>query len=215
MKKGLLPIGIIGIIIVIAVLIAGLSSILPSKIVIQSKGTLSLENHIALAAQIGGSFGNGEPLPQQIAPILGRGGLPIVSVSSADPPSDSAAFPDDDPVRQGVLLDNERIEHVRVKIEQPKVSDNVSVPKVPDNVTTPKVSDNVSVPKVSDNVTAPKVSDNVSVPKVPDNVTEQVQDTLVIALGYGAIHIYSLSPLQFTTQFNGLDAGKVSGAWWQ
>ena len=245
MKKGLLPIGII---VITVILIAGFFPILPSKIVIQSKGTLSLENHIALAAQAGGSFSNGEPLPQQIAPILGRGGLPIVSVTYADPASDSAAaltvifqgmptlsipksefsikpgektmadvearlnatiqkfleiraplasFPDDDPVKQGVLLDNERVEHVRVKIEQPKVSDNVTVPKV------------------SDNVTVPNVSDNVTVPKVSDNVTEQVQDNLVIALGYGAVHIYSLSPLSFTTQFNGLDAGPISGEWWQ
>lgn len=226
MKKKLLPISII---VVAVIIIAGLFLILPNKIVIKSTGTLSLENHIVLAAQAGGTFSNGEPLPQQIEPILSRGGLPIISITYADPANENedaltvifdgipalhipksefslkpgeqtiadvearlnatiqksleikaplSSFPEDDPVRQGALLDNERVEQVRVKIEQPQVSDNGTGPE--------------------------KASEMI----------EQLQDNLVITLGYGAVHIYSLTPLQFVTQFNGLDAGPITGEWW-
>ena len=195
---------------IVAVLIVVMFiTMLPSRVSISSdEGFISLQTHIALAAQTGGTFGNGEPVPQQIEPTFSRGGPPIVSIAynfnaitdvedvliiindyglptvkipkgqMKNLPGEKSyadielrvneyvqkncyeiwvllsSFPADDPVRNGILLDNERI----VKLSG--------------------------------------------------------KDYLVISLAYFAVHIYSLEPLRFTTRINGLDAGLVTGVWW-
>jgi len=197
MKKGLLYISIITI-----VLIVSLFLVLPDKMVTKSTGTLAFENHIALAAQANGTFSNGEPLPQQIEPVSSRGGLPIVSITYADPANEN-----EDALT--VIFDGIPDLHIPKSEFLFKPGENTIADVEARLNSTIQKSLEIQVPLSSfladDPVMNGVLLDNERIDK----------DNLVIALGYGAIHLYSLTPLEFVTQFNGLDAGKVTGEWWQ
>jgi hypothetical protein len=217
MKKGPLYISIITI-----VLIVSLFLVLPDKMVIKSTGTLAFENHIALAAQANGTFSNGEPLPQQIEPLLSRGGLPIVSITYADPANEN-----EDALT--VIFDGIPDLHIPKSEFSLKAGENTTAEVEARLNTAIQKSLEIQTPLSSlaedDPARNGVLLDNESIERVQrtDNVTAQgteiervqVTDNLVTALGYGAIHIYSLTPLEFITQFNGLDAGPVTGEWWQ
>jgi len=196
MKKGPLYISIITI-----VLIVSLFLVLPDKMVIKSTGTLAFENHIALAAQANGTFSNGEPLPQQIEPVSSRGGLPIVSVTYADPANEN-----EDALT--VLF------HGIPGIHIPK--SEFSLKPGENTIADVEARLNSAIQKfleIQTPLSSLAEDDPVMNSVLLDN--ERIdKDNLVVALGYGAIHIYSLTPLQFITQFNGLDARRTTGEWW-
>jgi len=219
MKRRLLPISIIT-----TMLIVSLFLVLPDKMVIKSTGILAFENHIALAAQANGTFSNGEPLPQQIEPILSRGGLPIVSVTYADPASDNEdaltvifqGIPDLHIPKSEFSFKpgEETIADVEARLNstiQKSLEIQAPLSSFPedDPVRNGVLLDNESIERVQ----------RRDIERVQGTEVEKFQgtdkDNLVIALGYGAIHIYSLTPLEFITQFNGLDAGQITGEWWQ
>ena len=203
-KLLLLPLMAITITAVILLLITTfiLPGLVPAKPTVSGDKYLSIETRVALAASLGGTFGNGEPLPQQIEPILSRGGLPIVSVTYADP-----ANVNDDALT--VLFDGIPDLHI------PK--SEFSFKPGETTIADLETRLNSTIQKFLE-IRAPLSSfpedDSVRKGVLLDN--ERIdKDNLVIALGYGAIHLYSLTPLEFVTQFNGLDAGKVTGEWWQ
>jgi len=223
MKRRLLPISIITI-----VLIVSLFLVLPDKMVIKSTGTLAFENHIALAAQANGTFSNGEPLPQQIEPILSRGGLPIVSVTYADPASDNEdaltvifdGIPDlHIPKSEFSLKPGEKtIADVEARLNSAiqkflEIQAPLSSFPEDDQVMNGVLLDNERIERAQrKDIERNQGTDNET---VQGKDKDREEDYLVIALGYGAIHIYSLTPLEFITQFNGLDAGQITGEWWQ
>jgi len=195
MKKRLLYISII------IVLIVSLFSVLPDKMVTKSTGTLAFENHIALAAQANGTFSNGEPLPQQIGPRLSRGGLPIVSVTYADPANEN-----EDALT--VLF------HGIPSIHIPK--SEFSLKPGENTMADVEARLNAAIQKFLE-IRTPLSSFPADDPVMSGVLLDNERldkDNLVMALGYGAIHIYSLTPLQFITQFNGLGTRRPTGEWW-
>jgi hypothetical protein len=184
----------------------------PAKPTVSGEKYLSIETRVALAASIGGTFSNGEPLPQQIEPTLSRGGLPIVSVTYADPDNVN-----DDALT--VLFDGIPDLHIpksefSFKTDEKTIADvearlNAAIQKSLE-IRTPLSS----LPE-DDSVRKGVLLANEKIEALQGEDFQGKEDYLVIALGYGAIHIYSLNPLNFTTQFNGLDAGPITGEWWQ
>jgi hypothetical protein len=185
---------------IVAVLIAAfLVTFVPDgKVSVSSEGDLSIGTHIALAAQLGGTNGLGEPLPQEPAtPIFGRGGLPIVSVTCAETGDLLMVVMSGMPtlvVRQTDVQSWASIDVVELTI-------NTLIQRQLE-IWTPLTN----FPK-DDPVRNGILCDN-------ERIETSGRDYLVTTLGYGAIHIYSLSPFKFITRFNGLDAGPVTGVWW-
>jgi hypothetical protein len=219
-KLLLLPLVAITIVAVILLLITTfiLPGLVPAKPTVSGDKYLSIETRVALAASLGGTFGNGEPLPQQIEPILSRGGLPIVSVTYADP-----ANVNDDALT--VLFDGIPDLHIpKSEFSFKPGETTIADLEARLNSTIQKFLE-IRAPLSSfpedDSVRKGVLLAHERIARFQEKdiggVQEEVKDKdyLVIALGYGAIHIYSLTPLNFVTQFNGLDAGQITGEWWQ
>ena len=194
----------------VVLLVAMLSPARTDVKVSSSSDILSIQAHVALAAQTGGTNGVGEPLPQQTEAIFSKGGPPVISVAY-----NFNAILDTDDV---LTIDN--VELPNVHCTKAKVKEKVKA-KVKGGVTeydaTALRNDIQSHYEIwvllseftaDDPVRNGVLLDNERIEKVTS------KDYLVITLAYFDIHIYSLEPLRFVTRINGLDAGPIIGEWW-
>jgi hypothetical protein len=203
MKKKWIKFGSIGL--AIAVIATMLFTLAPDdRVSISGEGKLSIEAHIALAAQSGGTMGNGSPIPQEIvSPTFARGGPPIVSVAynfSATGTQPALDIVCSDGLPEIIVTgadfqlqpDEKTIMDVQLRILA-AVRRNFQVWIL------------LSSLSADDPCRNGILLDNESI------VREKGKDYLVITLCYFVININSLSPLNFITQIRGLDAGPGSG----
>ena len=212
MKKKWLRFGSIGL--AVALIAALLFTLAPDgRVSISSEGKLSVETHIALAAQTG-VMGNGEPVPQQIEATFSRGGPPVISVTynfNAVLDTDDVLFIDN------VELPDIHCTKAKMKAKakakgQVETADEVALRIKKEEVQPAyEIWTLLSDFPADDPVrqSPPILLDNERIEKVKG------KDYLVITLAYFDIHIYSLEPLGFITRINGLEAGPITGEWWK
>ena len=194
----------------VALIAALVFTLLPDgKMSIGGEGQLSLETRIALAAQTG-VMGNGEPVPQQIA-TFSMGGPPVVSITY-----NFDAVLDTDDV---LIIDNTELSDVyctKAKVKE-KAKTKVKGGTTEYDATALKndIQANYEIwTLLSDFPPDDPVRNEILLKN--ERVEKKVgKDYLVTTLAYFDIHIYSLEPLRFTTRINGLDAGPITGEWWQ
>lgn len=171
-----------------------------------SSGIISFQSRVVVAAEVGSTNGLGQDLPrpsqefqqqEYVPPTFSRGGLPIISVQYSDVGDFLTVVVDGMPT----LTINITQVPSWIDITTTETYINAQIERYLE-VWTP-IS---SLPK-DDPVRNGILNDN-------ERIESQGRDYLVTTLGYGAIHIFSLSPLKFTTRFNGLDSGPVTGTWW-
>ena len=213
MKKRWIKFGSIGL--ATALITALLISFMPDgKVSVGSEGRLSLESRIALAAQTGGTFGNGEVITQQVAEaIFSRGGPPVVSVAYNDPPD-----LDDDAL---TIFYSCGIPHSHVPkrdfVEQKPGEREAEREAEAEGRCKKKVNQSLEVWTLLSEFPAddpvrqdpPVLLDNERIEKVKG------KNYLVTTLAYFDVHIFSFEPLRFITRINGLEAGPITGEWWK
>lgn len=198
----------------VAVVVAVTLPSLSFRVSVQpEKRLVSIGIRTAIAAQFDGTMGNGEPIPQQlIEPTFSLGGPPIKSVE----------------YNFNAVLDTENILVVRNDFGIPDIYVAKAKAKAKAKGQGAETKEEVALRIKTEDI-QPNYEIWTLLSSFPSNDPvrngqllfneriEKVQgkDYLVITLAYSDIYIYSLEPLRFTTRFNGLNAGPVTGEWWQ
>lgn len=204
MKK-LIKFGSVGLAVtLITVLVLTLISA-PAEVSITREGKLAIEARVALAANTPGSMmGTGEPVPMGMSePTFCRGGVPIVSISYVD----------------GIHVDC-REPYTDIHFTQAQIKKwvkNRSIPEAEEIIGAEvreylEIWTLLSILPEDDRArqNLPVLLDNERIEK------KTGKDYLVISIAYFDIHCYNLNfgEGDFTTRFNGLDAGPIEGEWW-